>query len=378
MNVLLCITGLNRGGAEKNFIALCTKTSRFGYPFSPTVASWIAGSYANELNKENIPTFTLLKPAGLLSIVMNFRSYIAYLFKHRRRFDVVQAFMPHGGLLAILSNFILRKPFIYCIRNSQIHAESHKNPLKWLIRCAAHHSSVYFASVVTCNTPFVKAVLDNKVNKDVRLVFNAVEKPDEEKYHDSSIQEAFFRPGGYHIVSICNMRHPQKDILTLLKVAKKLGSFRFILVGDGNGLSLFKNEAQRLELDNVVFAGAYENIYPFLSHADQYILLTGYEGFPNTVLEAMVSRVPVIMSDIREMSGILAHGKNCLLVKNGDIADISIKILSLKEDGVLCKNIVENGYLIATTQFTMANLVGDNFKIYTSLTSTDTSLFKND
>ncbi len=377
MKVLLCITGLNKGGAEKNFAALCTQPILRGYQFSPIVVSWIDGYYLPILREANIPVFVLLKPAHSLLTLRNIAKYFVYLLKHRCQFDVVQAFMPHGGLLGIFSNAILRKPFIYCIRTSltnslclnQNSIKFHKNPLRWLIRNAAHFLSMHFASVVTCNTPYVKELIDKKIRKDVRVIFNGIEKPNKEKYYDNAVRTSFYNdPNCYHIVSICNMRHP-KDILTLLRVAKELHAFRFVLVGDGESLAHFQSEALKLKLENAVFTGAYENIFPFLSYADQYILLTRHEGFPNTILEAMISKVPVIMSDIQEINGILRDEENCLLVKNGDIGNIAGKIVALKKNLTLSQRIVENAYSMVTTRFTMSHFVDRNYQIYRSLAS---------
>jgi glycosyltransferase involved in cell wall biosynthesis len=369
MNVLLCITGLNKGGAEKNFTVLCTRTRGQGYSFSPTIVSWIGGYYQTILRSAGLPVFVLIDPVHPITGIKNIIRYVVFLITHRSKFDIVQAFMPHEGLLAILSNIIIRKPIVYCIRNSQIHAEFHKGALKRIIRSIANSLSMRFASVVTCNTPFMKTALGKWEKKDIRIVSNAIEPPEEGKYRDPGVHKAYFNhPDDYYIVSICNMRHPQKDILTLLRVAKELNAFKFILVGDGNGLPSFKSEAQCLGLSNVVFTGAYENIYPFLFYAHQYILLTRYEGFPNTVLEAMISKVPVVMSDIPEIQGILLNEQNCLLVKNGDIGDISGKIIALKENHALRRRIIENGYATAMDGFTVPRFIASNYQLYNYLT----------
>jgi|GEM_PF-6852554 glycosyltransferase involved in cell wall biosynthesis len=365
MKVLMCITGLNRGGAEKNFAEICVDTAARGFHFEPVVASLIGGYYLSAIRGRNIPVFVILEPRNPVSICMNILRYVFFLVQNRRRIDVVQAFMPHGGLLAAMSNLILHKPFIYGIRNSQIQDEFRKSWINRSVRNFAHYVSLRMSTMLTCNSSAIQADLASRTSKKVALVLNAVQQPPSEAYKDAKVKAEFFSPGGkYNVVSICNMRYPQKDIITLLRVAGVCRDLRFVLVGGGTGLHFFKQKAEEFGSSNVVFTGSYQNIFPFLSYADLYILLTRFEGFPNSVLEAMISQRPVIMSDIPEVTDVLVSGENCLLVKNGDVQGIAEAILTLRSDSGLRERIVANAYRMASTVFAPANMIASNYSVY--------------
>ncbi|HUI93288.1 MAG TPA: glycosyltransferase family 4 protein [Chitinivibrionales bacterium] len=365
MRVLMCITGLNRGGAEKNFTRICVNTAAQGLSFEPVVASLINGYYLSDLGKNNIPVFVLLASKNPVALYRNIVAYAKFLFKNRNTIDVVQAFMPHGGLLGVVSNFVLKKPFVYCVRNSQIHDEFRKSLVRRMVRNAGHLLSLRMATIITCNSPAIKLDLEKRLSKEVVAVLNAVKKPDDAAFIDAKIKSAFFSPAGkYSVVSICNMRYPQKDIITLLRVAKVCPDLRFVLVGGGTGLDFFRQKALEFGSRNVVFTGARRNVFPFLSYGDVYILLTRFEGFPNSVLEAMVAKRPVVMSGIPEVAGLLAHRENCVLVKNGDVEGIAGAIASVKTDAVLRGRIVANAYEMALTKFTLKNMIATNYGVY--------------
>jgi len=72
---------------------------------------------------------------------------------------------------------------------------------------------------------------------------------------------------------------------------------RLVVIGDGEARSELDSQVGRLKLQDVVqFTGRLENPFPVLAQASAFVLASEYEGFSNSVLEAMFSDVPVITS----------------------------------------------------------------------------------
>jgi glycosyltransferase involved in cell wall biosynthesis len=104
------------------------------------------------------------------------------------------------------------------------------------------------------------------------------------------------------IPSICVVSRldPLKRIDTLLEAAAGLPpdqAWRIQVLGDGPAHETLSSLAARLGIsDRVTFHGWVKNPYPAISHAAVTVLTSAYEGFSNTVLEAMALRTPVITS----------------------------------------------------------------------------------
>ena len=366
MNVLLCATGLNKGGAEKMLCALCTRTAVYGHAFTPVVASFIGGHYADVLREAGVETYILIPSASPLRVLWSLIRYLRFLISNRKRIDLVHAFLADGGFLALASKLIIRKPLIYSVRNSTQRTDLKRFSVRYWMRSLFHAAAIRNAALVTCNSYYIKQLLAAEMHCDATVIMNAVEKPDKARYTDEAIRARYFIDrAAFYVVSVCNMRYPQKDIVTLLQVAKKLSAIRFVLVGDGESTGFFKKTAAALSLPNVVFAGYQKNVYPFLAYSQCYVLLAKHEGFPNTVLEAMVSEIPVVMSGIPEVKGVLVNNENSLLVKNGDVEAIAQAIVSLQSDPVIRQRLVRAAYAMVCDRFSYENMIHENYATYT-------------
>jgi glycosyltransferase involved in cell wall biosynthesis len=365
VNVLMCITGLNKGGAEKVFTAICTRTATSGHDFAPVAVSLIGGHYAGVLREAGIETHILVPSASPLAVVGSLIRYCRFLLSNRKRIDIIHAFMADGGLLAVLSKWIIHKPLIYAVRSSRQDSKGDRFSVRKYMRLLFHAAAIWNADLVACNSPYVKKLLADEWRRDAAVIMNAIEKPGRAEFTDELIRAEYFSDRScFYVVSVCNM-HPPKDIVTLLHVAKKLDTVRFVLVGPGKSLGYFRETASALSLSNVAFAGFQKNVYPFLAYSQCYILLTTHEGFPNTVLEAMVSKIPVIMSDIPEVKGVLVNGENSFLVKNGDVNAIAQAIVSVRSDPLASRRLVRAAYTMVSQKFSYENMIRENYATYT-------------
>jgi glycosyltransferase involved in cell wall biosynthesis len=105
-----------------------------------------------------------------------------------------------------------------------------------------------------------------------------------------------------------------------LSVLREKGvRLRCYILGDGA-------ERERLELevrssgllDSVHFAGFREDVGSALDFIDLLCLPSLSEGLPNVVLEAVVSRVPLVATSVGEIPSLLRNGKDALLVSPND------------------------------------------------------------
>ncbi len=88
------------------------------------------------------------------------------------------------------------------------------------------------------------------------------------------------------------------DVFKLIQ--KEYTNIILLIVGSGNLANHMKKYVSDENIPNVLFAGfvEHDSLPEFYSCADYYIMTSEYEGQPLTLLEAMASGLPCIVSDI--------------------------------------------------------------------------------
>ena len=133
------------------------------------------------------------------------------------------------------------------------------------------------------------------------------------------------------LLSVGRLTH-QKQPHTMIEVfshlEKKLGDVTLCVAGKGELLEGIKDLAEKMGLRKVVFLGYVDdrdlpNLY---ACADYYIMTSKYEGLPLTLLEAMASGLPCIVSEIPNL-GIVRDADCGIILNYGDVNVASDQIL---------------------------------------------------
>lgn len=108
-------------------------------------------------------------------------------------------------------------------------------------------------------------------------------------------------------VSVGHLRK-RKDPTTVIKAFKRsdLSSSReLVMIGDGPLKKTCQDIAGRAP--NIHFTGKIDNVDEYLQASDVFVSASKSEGLPNTVMEALSTGLPVILSDINPHREILDH-----------------------------------------------------------------------
>ncbi|WP_323128463.1 glycosyltransferase family 4 protein [Candidatus Thiothrix anitrata] len=103
----------------------------------------------------------------------------------------------------------------------------------------------------------------------------------------------------------------RKGLESALKALSKLPKNTYLLIiGKDKKEKYFIKKSNELDIRNrVIFLEGKQNVIPYYSAADVFILPTIYDPFPNATLEAMACGLPVITSYKSGTSEIITHGK---------------------------------------------------------------------
>jgi UDP-glucose:(heptosyl)LPS alpha-1,3-glucosyltransferase len=104
----------------------------------------------------------------------------------------------------------------------------------------------------------------------------------------------------------------RKGVSLLLDAMARLPSESYLMVvGRDKKMRLFLSRAAKLSIaDRVCFVGAQQDVKPFYGAADALVLPTLYDPFPNVVVEAMASGLPVITSHKCGAAELIRNGDN--------------------------------------------------------------------
>ncbi|MEM1844836.1 MAG: glycosyltransferase family 4 protein, partial [Ignisphaera sp.] len=151
-----------------------------------------------------------------------------------------------------------------------------------------------------------------------------------------------------------------KNDIKEYKVIFTVGSYY-----DKKYLTCAKNYVQKKDLRNVEFTRcSLKDMIDLYSRASFVALTSFQETLPMSVLEAMSSGTPVLVSNIKPMRYIVEDGVTGLLVDPSNPRDIAEKILLLINDGDLRKKIGLNAKRVAEKRWRSEVVAEKHLKLY--------------
>ncbi|PHI31818.1 glycosyltransferase family 4 protein [Budvicia aquatica] len=162
----------------------------------------------------------------------------------------------------------------------------------------------------------------------------------------------------------------QKDHITLFYALSELNqlNWHLSLVGKGPLLPSMMQLASDLGISaRITFLGERSDVSSLLDNSDIFLLISNWEGFPRSILEAMRSGLPVIASDVGGVSESVIHGETGYLVDRKSIEQIKHAINSLILDKKLSSDLGAKGALKFAKDFTFDSMYKKTLSVYNAL-----------
>ena len=169
-----------------------------------------------------------------------------------------------------------------------------------------------------------------------------------------------------NIVVVARFSTQKKNIqvLRLLRMMLNKGlNLTITFVGDGPQLEMAKAEARYLHLEReAIFLGARTDVPKLLPRYDVFLLLSNWEGFPISILEAMRAGIPVIASDVGGVSEAVGNDIGYLITNDeNDLVNI---IQSLDENKNEFQKLGNNARKKYCTKYTSLFMMRNIEEIY--------------
>ena len=171
--------------------------------------------------------------------------------------------------------------------------------------------------------------------------------------------------GKLHLATVMNFYFKGKALgavrMLELLVASGFKNLMHIIVGEGTYLHYVQDYAKDCDLD-IRFSGYLPNPYMALCNSDLFLYYSYHDNFPNVILEAMASGLPVLTNKVGAVNEIIESGVDGLIAENDE--QYTSYLRELLSDEGLRMRLGANARLTVERRFNWHILVDKYIEIY--------------
>lgn len=369
MRILYVVTGATYGGAPAHVLNLIRGDLKRGYKVG--LVSGLEPWLIEEAKKLKI--YHSLNPY-FVQPFHPFKDLLAFLpvYKAIRYFkpDLVSAHSTKAGIVARLACALLKKKVVFTAHGWAF--TEGRRMWKRRIFALVERFAALFTKKVICVSNYDKDLaLKFKIAPPEKLVVihNGVDPDPFVKADGSKIREEF-NLNDEIVICMVGRLAPPKDHFTLLKALKMLkGKVKLLSVGDGNlGLKIKEYIVQNDLNDSIVLTGKRKDVPQFLAASDIFVLSSQWEGLPYTIIEAMMSGLPVIATRVGGVPELVEDGITGYLVPPKDHRSMASAINKIINDPSLRQHMGKMGRKKAMEKFTLERMLQETEKVYEDIT----------
>lgn len=303
IRIVHVITGLNVGGAERMLLGLASAGRAAGLE-STVICLAPAGPVSHLLEAQNVAVHHL-DSKTVWSFPLQLRR-LSVLIRDARP-DLIQGWMYHGNLAALLASRKLGAPVVWNVRQSLRRLDLFKATTRLTIRANALLSSrvdgiIYNSHIA--RQQHEAAGFSRHIGTRIPNGVDLDRFSDQNAGRDVTRQRLGIADDELVVLSIGRV-HPIKGHNILMQsmrgVINAVPKVRFLVVGRGAswGEEPFTDyQSESLLRDRAILMGQSSDVVELLSAADVFVSPSETEGFPNAVAEAMAAGLPCVVTDV--------------------------------------------------------------------------------
>ena len=226
---------------------------------------------------------------------------------------------------------------------------------------------------IICVSSNIKRVVDANLpetrEKSV-VIYSGVPKPEPTHRNKRTMRDQLSIGKNEVLVGNISALDYHKDPHTFFDLAKKMigegFEGKFLWIGGGEPLKIELTERvleSGLE-KQILFTGYLENAKTYLHELDVFLFTSSSEGLGTTVLDAMISKVPVVATAGGGVPELISHENTGILVPVGDLDGLSEGIKSILSGHKEREKIIEAAYIKASTGFSVEKMVEETHDLY--------------
>lgn len=162
------------------------------------------------------------------------------------------------------------------------------------------------------------------------------------------------------VVYVSRIAHAKghSDLITAWASLKDITKKTLYIVGADDLEGNIHQMAVSLNCSNsIIFTGAVSNPELYLEKAKIAVFPSYKEGLPMALLEKMAAKLPVIVSNIPELTSIISNKKNGIIFELGNTNDLAQKIRFLYENPLIAEQLGEQAKITVEKKFNILNSI---------------------
>ena len=156
-----------------------------------------------------------------------------------------------------------------------------------------------------------------------------------------------------------------ENLVEALSAVNGVTPLRLLLIGDGPLRGRIDSKARELGVgDKIDFTGSVSNPHKYAVKCDIFICSSLFEGFSNSLLEALALGLPIVSTDHDfGANEIIENGKSGILVPVGDPEKMAETVLRLLQDKTLATKMGEEAKK-RVREFSVEKMTRENLRIF--------------
>ncbi|MFC1590518.1 glycosyltransferase family 4 protein [Candidatus Omnitrophota bacterium] len=194
---------------------------------------------------------------------------------------------------------------------------------------------------------------------------------------DASIRRQYLNNRFDHMLLFVGRLVDQKDIPNLFSafalILKKMPKTVLILIGHGPKKTDLEMLARKMGIDsNIVLTGSVDHsvIQKYYSACDVFVLPSIFEGRATVIVEAILSKKPIVSTDVSGLREWILDGETGFIVKRKDPESFADKVLYFLQNPDIAKIFGEKGHKIAQTKIEEIGDITSMIKLWAATAST--------
>jgi glycosyltransferase involved in cell wall biosynthesis len=365
MRILYIVTAAEYGGASLHVLRLMDADIKKGYKVG--LVSAPETRIINEAKNIGAQIFINKYFVRPIQIYNDFLALWS-VFRAIKKFnpDLITAHSTKAGYAARFFGFLFNKPVIFTAHGWSFTEGRGSSMRKMLI--IAERIAAKFTKKIVCVSEY---------DRSIALKFK-VDKPDKIlTIHNGINPNPFLKVDGYKItkefklsenpiITMIGRLTPQKNPITLLKASCFLNKkFKLLIVGKGE---LQNTVEQFISLNNlsdlVILTGERADIPEILAASTIFVLSSLWEGLPYTIIEAMISGLPIVATSVGGIPELIENGKTGFIVPPASPYKMAEAINKLLENEELCIKMGKEGQKKALREFTLNRMITQTQDLY--------------
>ena len=325
INLIFFLPNFKFGGAGNSVIRLCKSLDKKKYKIN--IISIGRCSYKEELKNFDFNFFEL-KKKKLIYLIYSIRKIIKKIYSPKFSKTILISGHHYANIMSLISlSFIDNIKLILVERTDLEELKIYYNLRKFI-----KNKIIYFlvktfykkADLIISNSKSGKKDLEKLCKTNVTNIIPPSFLGYEKIYKKEKIKSL-------KVLTVGRLVR-EKGIKTMIKAIKEtnLKDIKLKILGNGNDKKYLNQLIDKLNLKkNVFLLGHIKNPRKIYLESDLFIHASHFEGFPNSIVEAINFNLPVICSDCKGGTReIILNGKGGDLFNIGDYKNLSRKIIS--------------------------------------------------